>query len=127
MFAEKKPGRFIHTPNIERTRFVMGIPTPERRHHWRVNDAVDIRFLFCRKARVKIVRYLFGIHDPDVPPEIAVDRVPKSFRSELAAEMNIGNLTLGMYTGIGTARSDDTYVCICQHSDHPFQFALNCP
>jgi hypothetical protein len=74
---------------------------------------------------VEIVRYLLDIHNPNITPEISVDRVAQFFRRKRLFYMNVRYLSLRVNASVSPTRSDYADRVSLKRADDPLQFALN--
>src|SRR5258708_10654071 len=100
--AEKKTRTRADEPEIDWPSFLMRKAQPERRYHGTVNEPIDIRLTVRRISRVEILGSDFGKYNAHIAGQISVDRVTQLERRYLALELDAGDLSFRVHTGVGS-------------------------
>src|SRR5882762_6912275 len=98
---------------------------PEGRHYGTVHETIDVGLTDRRISRVKIFGSDFGKYNAHIARQISVDRVTQLERRYLALQLDAGDLTFSVHTGIGSTRSVDPNFAIIQQRKDPHKFPLD--
>src|ERR1043165_2753198 len=98
---------------------------PERRHHRRVHDAVNVSLADGGVARVKVVVGNFSVEHANVFVEIAVDRGAQFLRRDFALQRDTCDLAFSVYAGVSASRAVNVDALSFKQRQRAFEFSLN--
>ncbi len=103
MVALEAASGLAHGGEIQRIGMVQDVAPEERRKDAATIDGVAVGFGLGVPARVKLQRNLLGVADTNRGRKQGVQGVRQFFWCETGLGLEIGDLALGMNTGIGAA------------------------
>ena len=102
MLADKKTRTPADEVEIDWPSFLMRKARPEGRHYGTMNEPIYVRLADRRISRVEIFGSDFGKDNAHIARQVSVDRVTQIERSCLALQLDAGDLSFSVHTGIGS-------------------------